>query len=212
MKISNGVKNSVSKINWGKGQGLVPAIIQDADGGAVLMLGYMSRESFQKTLLTKKVWFYSRSKQRLWMKGEVSKNIQKFVDVKLDCDNDTLLVKVKPEGPTCHKGTYSCFREGKKTAELSALFQIIQDRKVKMPKGSYTASLFRAGPDKISLKVAEEALEVVQAAQKQTKQRLTEEAVDLIYHLFVLLVEKKIDLGQIFQEIKRRRADSCKIK
>jgi phosphoribosyl-ATP pyrophosphohydrolase/phosphoribosyl-AMP cyclohydrolase len=206
------MKNLVSKIDWGKGQGLVPAIIQDADSGAVLMLGYMNRESFGKTLATKKVWFYSRSKQRLWMKGETSGNVLKIVDIKSDCDNDSLLVKVRPAGPTCHRGIYSCFRESKKTNELSALFQIIQDRKAKMPRGSYTASLFRGGLDKISLKVAEEALEVVQAAQKQTKQRLAEEAVDLIYHLFVLLVGKGIGLQQIFQEIKRRRAGRRKIK
>jgi phosphoribosyl-ATP pyrophosphohydrolase/phosphoribosyl-AMP cyclohydrolase len=166
------------------------------------MLGYMNRESFGKTLATKKVWFYSRSKQRLWMKGETSGNVLKIVDIKSDCDNDSLLVKVRPAGPTCHRGIYSCFRESKKTNELSALFQIIQDRKAKMPRGSYTASLFRGGLDKISLKVAE----------KQTKQRLAEEAVDLIYHLFVLLVGKGIGLQQIFQEIKRRRAGRRKIK
>lgn len=203
------MKNLVSKINWSKGNSLVPAIIQDAATGAILMLGYMNRESLKKTLATEKVWFYSRSKQRLWMKGETSGNVLKIVDIKSDCDNDSLLVKVRPAGPTCHRGIYSCFRESKKTNELSALFQIIQDRKAKMPRGSYTASLFRGGLDKISLKVAEEALEVVQAAQKQTKPRLIQETADLIYHLFVLLVKKKVELPQIVKELARRMNKSA---
>ncbi len=196
------MKNLTSKINWSKG--LVPGIIQDADTGAVLMLGYMNEQSLAKTLNTKKVWFYSRSKKRLWMKGETSGNILSLIGIAPDCDGDALLIKVKPAGPTCHEGRYSCFKVNKDPSPLLGLFQIIQSRKQEMPKNSYTASLFGAGLNKISLKVAEEALEVVQAAQKQTKHRLIEEIVDLLYHTFVLSVQKKISLREIESEIIKR--------
>lgn len=199
------MKNLIKKINWNKNAGLVPAIIQDASTSAVLMLGYMNNQSLAKTLKTKKVWFYSRSKKRLWMKGETSKNILNLVSIQADCDSDALLIKAKPAGSTCHTGVYSCFRDTKTADELSGLFKVIQERKILMPKNSYTASLFKAGLDKISLKVAEEALEVVQAAQKQTKRRLIEESVDLLYHLFVLLVQKGIDLRDIYKEIIERK-------
>jgi len=199
------MKNLIKKINWQKNKGLVPAIIQDFNTGAVLMLGYMNQESLVKTLKTNKVWFYSRSRQRLWMKGEISKNTLTPIEIKPDCDNDTLLIKARPAGPTCHKGNYSCFKERSKLDELPDLFKVIQDRKTLMPKNSYTASLFKAGLDKISLKVAEEGLEVVQAAQKETKRRLTEESVDLVYHLFVLLVQKGINLEEFQAEVKKRK-------
>ncbi len=201
------MKNLTKKINWEKGGDLVPAIIQDADTMAVLMLGYMNKESLNKTLSTKRVWFYSRTKKRLWMKGEKSKNVLNVLEIKLDCDNDSLLIKAKPSGPTCHTGDYSCFSESKNNvkSELYELFKTIQGRKEKMPKKSYTTSLFQEGLNKISLKVAEEALEVIQAADKETKKRLTEETVDLIYHLFVLLVDKKINLSEIEDEIKKRQ-------
>jgi len=202
------MKDLMKKIDWNKGNGLAPAVIQDAITGTVLMLGYMDQRALTKTIETKKVWFYSRSKKRLWMKGEISKNFLNLVDIKPDCDGDALLVKARPSGPTCHKGNYSCFGESKKTDELSELFGIIQDRKKQLPKNSYTASLFKAGLDKISLKVAEEALEVVHAAQKQTKQRLIEEVVDLVYHLFVLSAGRDINLDEIKKEIKKRQKPS----
>jgi phosphoribosyl-ATP pyrophosphohydrolase/phosphoribosyl-AMP cyclohydrolase len=202
------MKRLIKKIDWDKNAGLVPAIIQDASTDGILMIGYMNRESFRKTLQTKKVWFYSRSKRRLWMKGETSKNYLNLIEIKTDCDGDALLVKARPAGPTCHKGNYSCFGESKKADELSELFKIIQDRKNRLPKNSYTASLFKFGLDKILLKVVEEALEVVQAAQKQTKQRLIEEVVDLVYHLFVLLASKNIKLDEIKKEIKKRQKPS----
>lgn len=198
------MKNLLKKIDWDKDDGLVPAIIQDADTNTVLMLGYVNRESFAKTLKTKKVWFYSRSRKRLWMKGETSGNELKLVEIKIDCDNDALLIKAKPSGPTCHTGTYSCFGEDFKLPELTKLFEVIQDRKNKLPKNSYTTSLFKAGLDKMSLKVTEEALEVVHAAQKETQKRLIEESIDLLYHLFVLLVEKDISLKQVEKEINKR--------
>lgn len=199
------MKNLTNKINWNKGKGLAPAIIQDAATSAVLMLGYMNEQSLAKTLKTKKVWFYSRSKKRLWMKGETSKNVLNLVEIKPDCDSDALLIKVRPSGPTCHTGDYSCFNESKNPNELMGLFATIQDKKITMPKGSYTASLFKAGLDKISLKVAEEALEVVQAAQKETKVRLIEESADLLYHLFVLLINQNIQIGEVEGELARRK-------
>lgn len=198
------MKDLIKKIDWDKGAGLIPAIIQDSTMGIVLMLGYMNRQSLTKTLRTKKIWFYSRSKKRLWMKGETSENVLNLIEVNLDCDGDALLIKALPSGPTCHTGDYSCFKEIKSAQSLIDLFKIIQERKDLMPEGSYTASLFKAGLDKISLKVAEEALEVVHAAQKQTKMRLIEEALDLVYHLFVLLIQKNITLADINNEVVKR--------
>lgn len=199
------MKDLMKKIDWSKSEGLVPAIIQDDSTGTVLMLGYMNRQSLVKTLKTKKVWFYSRSKRRLWQKGEISGNILNLVDIKRDCDDDALLVKTKPVGPVCHTGNYSCFNEDKKIDELLELFQTIQDRKKTMPKNSYTASLFKGGLNKIALKVIEEATEVVQAARKETRKRLIEETVDAIYHLLVLLSEKNIKWGEITKEIGKRK-------
>jgi phosphoribosyl-ATP pyrophosphohydrolase/phosphoribosyl-AMP cyclohydrolase len=199
------MKNVISKIDWKKGGGLVPAIIQDNESRAVLMLGYMNKQSLAKTLKTQKVWFYSRSKKRLWMKGETSRNFLKLVNVKPDCDGDALLVSVKPAGPTCHTGEYSCFKTDKYPDALSKLFLTIEDRKNKMPKNSYTASLFRAGLFKICSKVAEESGEVIKAATKESKERLVEESADLLYHMFVLLAAKGIAIKEIQNEIIRRQ-------
>lgn len=205
--VSNGVKNQkleIKNVDWSKGNGLVPAIVQDSSTGTVLMLGYMNEESLQKTLETGDVWFYSRTKKRLWKKGEESGNVLHVVDIKLDCDNDTLLVSADPNGPTCHKGTVSCFDYELEGNELQKLFAVIAKRKSEMPEGSYTAKLFTSGLDKISLKVSEEAMEVIHAAQKQTKERLVEETVDLLYHLFVLLAEKNVTLKEVSEEIQKR--------
>ncbi len=198
----------IKKINWDKNGGLVPAVIQDANTDTVLMLGYMSKQSLAKTLKTKKVWFFSRSKQRLWMKGETSGNILRLVNISTDCDSDTLLVKAKPTGPACHTGKYSCFGENINTDELSGLFNIIADRKKQMPKNSYTTSLFKEGLYKICSKVAEESGEVIKAATKETKNRLIEESVDLLYHMFVLLVQKGIIYKDLEREIKKRKKPS----
>jgi phosphoribosyl-AMP cyclohydrolase / phosphoribosyl-ATP pyrophosphohydrolase len=197
------MKSLKNKIDWKKVNGLIPAIIQDASTGIVLMLGYMDKEALAKTEKTNLVWFYSRTKKRLWKKGETSGNTLQVKDIKLDCDNDALLVKVIPVGPVCHTGNRTCFKEESRNT-LEQLFTLVESRKEKMPRGSYTASLFKAGLEKIALKVAEESLEVVQAAQKETKQRLTEETADLVYHLFVLLVEKGISLNKIEKELKKR--------
>ena len=196
-------KLNIKKIDWKKVDGLIPAIIQDPSTGLVLMLGYMNREALKKTIGTGRVWFYSRTRKKLWMKGETSENTLTVQEIKLDCDNDTLLVKAIPQGPICHTGDLTCFSETPSDS-IRELFSTIINRKEKLPKSSYTTSLFKAGLDKISLKVAEESLEVVQAAQKQTKTRLIEETVDLIYHLFVLLAEKNVALKEVESEIKKR--------
>ena len=166
------------------------------------MLGLMSKESLKKTLKTKKVWFYSRSKKRLWMKGEISRNVLHIKEIKSDCDNDVLLIQAIPAGPTCHTGKKSCFNTN--IGSFSELYEIILDRKDQMPKNSYTASLFKAGLRKINAKVKEEALEVIEASRKETEQRFIEESIDLLYHFFVLLAYKKIGFGQLWKEIKKR--------
>lgn len=211
---------NINNIDFKKLNGLIPAIIQDAETQQVLMLGFMNEESLKKTIKTKKVWFFSRSKNRLWMKGEESGNILNLISITPDCDNDTLLIQAKPKGPTCHTNKTSCFVEqnskidGTKIDEIGLhpvpeilidLFNLIRNRKEKMPEGSYTTSLFKDGLNKICEKIEEESLEVIQASKKETKQRLIEEGCDLIYHLLVLLVQKNIGLNEIFEELVRRR-------
>ena len=198
------MKSLKNKIDWKKIDGLIPAIIQDASSGGVLMLGYMDKEALTKTEKTGVVWFYSRTKQRLWKKGETSSNTLRVKDIKLDCDNDALLVKAVPAGPTCHTGDISCFKEETARDEIRELFSTIQKRKQELPGGSYTTTLFKAGIDRMALKVAEESLEVIQAATKETQKRLVEETTDLLFHLFVLLAAKNVDLEIIGREIKRR--------
>ncbi len=195
----------VKKIDWKKVEGFVPAVIQSIVDGKVLMLGYMDKDALKRTLRTKKVWFYSRTKKRLWMKGESSGNILKFVSIDLDCDGDTLLVQVVPKGPTCHLGAVSCFGDETYGNALSELYAVIEKRKKDMPKGSYTVSLFKKGVDKICAKIVEESGEVIKAAQKESKKRLVEESVDLLYHLFVLDSYKGVDLEEIIAEIIKRK-------
>jgi len=192
------------KINWKKIQNLVPAVIQSVVDGKVLMLGYMDKDALKKTLRTKKVWFYSRTKGRLWMKGETSGNILKVVNVRLDCDGDALLVEVIPKGNTCHLRTASCFGDAAYKDVFAGLYAVIDKRKKSMPKGSYTAFLFKKGIDKICAKVGEESGEVIKAAQKESKKRLVEESVDLLYHLFVLDSSKGVDFDEILSEIIKR--------
>ena len=199
------MKSLTNKINWKKINGLVPVIIQDASDGVVLMLGYMDKEALAKTEKTKLVWFYSRTKKRLWKKGETSGNTLRVKDMKRDCDSDALLVRVSPTGPVCHTGDMSCFKQEAFGREIQKLFATIEERRKELPAKSYTTSLFKAGIDKIALKVSEESLEVIQAATKETKQRLTEETVDLLYHLFVLLVERKISLEAVLGEVAKRQ-------
>lgn len=184
---------------------LTPAIIQSAVDGRVLMLGYMNTAALQKTLRTKKVWLYSRSKKRLWMKGETSGNILRFQSLAKDCDQDALLIQALPEGPTCHTGSPSCFGDTSFLSELSGLYQTIRTRKKTMPKKSYTASLFRAGLQRICEKVAEESEEVIRAGKKESKQRVIEEGADVLYHLFVLLVQRRVEFAELERELGRRK-------
>jgi len=184
---------------------LIPAIIQDEGTNTVLMLGYMNKESLKKTQQTKTVWFYSRSKKRLWQKGEISKNYLYVKIIKFDCDKDAILIKVKPAGPTCHTGDYSCFKEKSNINPLVELFNTIEERKKNLPKNSYTAKLFRGGINKIIGKVMEETTEVINASLRETKKRLIEETADLLYHLFVLLSAKNVKLNDALQEINKRK-------
>ena len=170
-------------IDFEKCGGLVPAIIQDADTKTVLMLGYMNQEAYEKTLSTGLVTFYSRSRQCLWTKGETSNNFLHLVDIKVDCDNDTLLVKVHPDGPTCHKGTDTCWGEENEASPLiflSELSNFIEKRHQEMPEGSYTTSLFRDGLNRMAQKVGEEALELVIEATNGTNERLVYEGSDML--------------------------------
>ena len=204
------------KIDFEKCGGLVPAIIQDANTKNVLMLGYMNQEAFDKTLATKKVTFWSRSRNCLWTKGETSGNFLNLVDMKIDCDNDTLLVRAIPDGPTCHKGTDTCWGEENTVQQGSALQgdnpllfltelqDFINRRHEEMPEGSYTTSLFKDGINRIAQKVGEEALEAVIEATNGTKEKLVYEASDMIYHLIVLLTSKGLRIEDVANELAKR--------
>ncbi len=173
--------------DFDKMDGLIPAIIQDAQTLQVLMLGYMDERAFAQTKETGKVTFYSRSKQRLWTKGESSGNYLELVDMSLDCDKDAILILARPDGPTCHTGSQSCFGEGAQYSFLRKLGKIIEHKKNQDPKGSYTASLWQKGIKKIAQKVGEEAVETILEATDDPSPELIEEASDLMYHLSVLL-------------------------
>ena len=194
-------------IDFEKTGGLVPAIIQDATTKTVLMLGYMNKEAFDKTVETKKVTFYSRSRQCLWTKGETSGNFLELVDIKVDCDNDTLLVKANPTGPTCHTGNDTCW--GEKNEKNPLLFltylqDFINRRHEEMPEGSYTTSLFKDGLNRMAQKVGEEALEAVIEACNGTNERLIYEGSDMIYHLIVLLTSKGLRIEDLAKELQVR--------
>lgn len=195
-----------TNIDFEKMGGLVPAIIQDADTAKVLMLGFMNREAYDKTMETGKVTFYSRTRQRLWTKGEESGNFLHLVSVSVDCDQDTLLIQVHPEGPVCHTGTDTCW--GEKNERPVLFFQELQDfirtRHKEMPEGSYTTSLFRSGVNKMAQKVGEEAVETVIEACNGTDDRLIYESADLMYHLIVLLTSKGYGIEDIARELKER--------
>ena len=196
------------KIDFNKDKdGLVPAIIQDADTQKVLMLGYMNEEAYRKTVETKKVTFFSRSRQKLWTKGEESGNFLNLVDLKADCDNDTLLVTVNPQGPTCHKGTGTCWNESNESSYgfLSELEGIIQQRK-NNPENekSYVASLFRSGINKIAQKVGEEAVEVVIEAKDTNDDLFLNESADLLFHYLILLQQKGYSLKDVVNVLKNR--------
>lgn len=188
--------------------GLIPAIVQDAASKEVLTLAYMNKESYEKTLETKETWFYSRSRQALWHKGETSGNTQAVKGIRYDCDQDALLVLVEPSGPACHTGSYSCFTK-EQTEEQAAdrfgimneLERVIAERQAEMPEGAYTTYLFREGVDKILKKVGEEASEVIIAAKNRDHEELKWEAADLLYHLLVLLREQSLPLDDVLDVI-----------
>jgi len=204
------------KIDFTKNKdGLVPAIIQDALTNNVLMLGYMNQEAYDKTLTTKKVTFYSRTKNRLWTKGEESGNVLNLIEIKIDCDNDTLLIKVNPEGPTCHKGTDTCWNENnvQSFGFLSVLEDTIQHRKKiaeidpnlrQNDKQSYVVSLFDKGINKIAQKVGEEAVEVVIEAKDNNDNLFLEESADLLFHYLILLQAKGFILNNVVKVLESR--------
>ena len=194
------------EIDFEKGNGLVPAVVQDVTNGTVLMLGYMNQEAVDKTIASGKVTFYSRSKQRLWTKGETSGNFMIYDHMVVDCDKDTLLVKAKPIGPVCHTGTATCFGDDtiENHAFLSTLETIITDRKENDSDQSYTASLFRKGINKIAQKVGEEAVELVIEAKDDDDELFTNEAADLLFHYLILLQAKGFKLKDILSVLEAR--------
>jgi phosphoribosyl-ATP pyrophosphohydrolase/phosphoribosyl-AMP cyclohydrolase len=199
--------NCELNIDFDKCGGLVPAIIQDATTKTVLMLGYMNEEALKKTQETGIVTFFSRSRQCLWTKGETSGNYLHLVDIKVDCDNDTLLIKANPEGPTCHTGTDTCWGEENRPNPLlflSELNDFIEKRHEEMPEGSYTTSLFKDGLNRMAQKVGEEALELVIEATNGTNDRLIYEGSDMLYHLIVLLTSKGLRIEDMAKELVER--------
>ena len=193
-------------LDFEKMGGLIPAIVQDNNTNKVLMLGFMNEEALEQTLSSGKVTFFSRTKNRLWMKGETSGNTLSVVSITPDCDNDTLLIKAIPAGPVCHLGTDTCF--GEKNEEdimfLKYLQNFIERSRHEMPEGSYTTTLFQKGINRMAQKVGEEAVETVIEATNGTEDRLIYEASDLIYHLIVLLTSKGLRIDDLARELKKR--------
>ncbi len=204
---------NANEIDFNKGGGLVPAIVQDADTLRVLMLGYMNEEALQRTLATGNVSFWSRTRQTLWTKGETSGNFLRLVDIKDDCDHDTLLVKARPQGPVCHTGAPTCWGEenaGNPLLFLSELSDFVEQRRREMPEGSYTTSLFRDGLNRMAQKVGEEALELVIEATNGTDDRLVYEGSDMLYHLIVLLTSKGLRIEDMARELEKRHKPGWK--
>ena len=192
--------------------GLVPAIIQDAETAKVLMLGYMNKEAYDKTVETGLVTFFSRTRQRLWTKGEESGNFLDVVSIKEDCDHDTLLIQVHPRGPVCHTGTDTCWGEvnSEPVMFLKELQRFIQQRHEEMPEGSYTTSLFQSGINKMAQKVGEEAVETIIEAANGTNDRLIYEGSDLLYHLIVMLTAKGLSIEDLARELEERHKPNWK--
>ncbi|MCF7884965.1 MAG: bifunctional phosphoribosyl-AMP cyclohydrolase/phosphoribosyl-ATP diphosphatase HisIE [Candidatus Marinimicrobia bacterium] len=200
---------NIDELDFDKVKGLIPAIIQDAETKKVLMLGYMNRAALEKTLEINKVTFFSRTKERLWTKGETSKNYLIPKEIFQDCDDDTLLIKAKPKGPVCHTGADTCFfEENKKEPFLYQLEEVILDRKKNPREESYTCKLFNEGINKIAQKVGEEATELIIEAVDNNTKRLKEETADFIYHLLVLLREKDIELDELLQVLEARHSQT----
>ena len=201
--------SDIDRLAFDKGSGLLPAIVQDVDTGAVLMLGYMNREALHSTFQRRRVVFFSRSKQRLWMKGETSGHYLDLIDVRTDCDRDTLLITSRPLGPACHVGTATCFGDepvsrAEQIAFLLKLESIITQRMADNPEGSYTARLFADGPKRIAQKVGEEGVEVALASITETDDKLVSESADLLFHLLVLLKSRGIGVSRVVSELQSR--------
>ena len=202
------MESLTTRIDWEKVDGLIPAIVQDFHSSQVLMMGYMNQDALKQTISTHKVTFFSRKKQGLWTKGETSGNVLQLENIALDCDNDTLLVKVKPVGPTCHKGTTTCW-DGDEQQEtqmvwLNQLEKILATRKDADPGSSYTASLYASGTKRIAQKVGEEGVEVALAATVGDKEELVCESADLIYHLYVLRQDQGLSFDDVINKLKER--------
>jgi phosphoribosyl-ATP pyrophosphohydrolase/phosphoribosyl-AMP cyclohydrolase len=205
----NFTRTDIERIDWNKSDGLVPVIVQHASSGSVLMLGYMNREALAATLERGRVVFYSRSKQRLWEKGETSGNFLQLVDLRADCDADTLLLSALPAGAVCHTGSASCFGNEPLTAAaplsfLLELERVIAQRIVEAPEGSYTAKLYARGVRRVAQKVGEEGLEVALAGAGEPDDALVAECADLLYHLLVLLRSRSLPLAEVIEELRRR--------
>ncbi len=198
------VNFSVSTVDFTKTDGLVPVVVQDAETKSVLMLGYMNEPALEKTLAEGRVTFYSRSKKRLWTKGETSGNFLKLVDLQLDCDKDTLLALVKPHGPTCHTGTDTCFGTPNEGEFVRHLEKVIQQRRDEPSDQSYTSSLFRKGINKVAQKVGEEAVELVIEAKDDNEELFLNEAADLLYHYIVLLAAKGYAWDDVMKVLESR--------
>jgi len=203
--------DDLRNLDFAKAGGLLPAIVQHADSGAVLMLGYMNADALRETLARRRVVFFSRSRQALWEKGETSGHTLDFVSARADCDRDTLLVTARPRGPVCHAGTATCFGDDPATkaetlAFLSQLESVIEQRIGERPDGSYTARLYAQGPKRIAQKVGEEGLEVALAAAAETDDKVVAESADLLFHLLVLLRSRGLALEQVVGELAARHS------
>lgn len=199
----------IGKVDFDKGDGLVPAIVQDADSGAVLMMAYMNREALEQTVARKRAVFFSRSKQRLWEKGETTGHTLDLVDIALDCDADTLLVTARPRGPACHNGTLTCFGDEARTAATSIAFlakleAVVAQRATEKPDASYTAKLLAKGINKVAQKVGEEGVEAALAAVSESDDKVVAESADLLFHLLVLLRARGVPFARVVQELEKR--------
>lgn len=200
---------NISELTFNE-QGLIPAVVQDAVSKEILTVAYMNKEALEKTLETKETWFFSRSRQELWHKGETSGNTQTVKEIRYDCDKDALVVLVVPNGPACHTGQYSCFSKAEGSLQgdrfdiINQLEEVIAKREAERPEGSYTTYLFEKGIDKILKKVGEEASEVIIAAKNRSHEELKWEAADLLFHLLVLLREQKLPLDEVLNVLRER--------
>jgi phosphoribosyl-AMP cyclohydrolase / phosphoribosyl-ATP pyrophosphohydrolase len=204
--------DEIFTLDWAKGDGLLPAVVQHATTGVVLMLAFMNREALRETLTTGRVFFYSRTRKTQWMKGETSGHVLNVVGISTDCDRDSLLILAEPEGPVCHLGTATCFADQAPTAAeglafLAKLEAVIAQRIAHQPEGSYTAKLFSGGPSRIAQKIGEEGVEVALAAVGTDDEKIVSETADLMYHLLLLMKSRNLSLARVVQELESRHVN-----